>query len=362
MSAVAGKPFHQALIGTCTNGRLEDLEVAAEILKGRKIHPGVRALILPASREVYLEAVEKGLIEIFLEADCVMVNPGCGPCLGAHEGILAPGRGRGRDVQPQLQGTDGRPRFRDLPRLSGHGRGLRARGQNHRSEDIPVMKGKVWKYGDNVNTDVIYAGKYTYQQLKPEEMAAKALEDLDPAFAKGVKPGDIIVAGKNFGCGSSREQAAACLRAAGVQAVVAKSFARIYFRNAINLGLPVLQCEEAADALAGGRRGGDRFRRRPDPLRRAGLHLPAAPGIGPRHPRSRRPDRVDEEEAREAISRPRRAVDDRRVSPLSASVRIRPMKTIRPVSIRSLGAEFASGSRDRRQDIASRSTRAPIGR
>jgi 3-isopropylmalate/(R)-2-methylmalate dehydratase small subunit len=114
------------------------------------------------------------------------------------------------------------------------------------------MKGKIWKYGDNVNTDVIYAGKYTYQQLKPEEMAAKALEDLDPAFAKGVKPGDIIVAGKNFGCGSSREQAAACLRAAGVQAVVAKSFARIYFRNAINLGLPVIQCEEAADALAAG--------------------------------------------------------------------------------------------------------------
>jgi homoaconitate hydratase family protein len=91
VSAVAGRPFHQALIGTCTNGRLEDLEVAARILKGRKIHPGVRALILPASREVYLEAVKRGLIEIFLEANCVMVNPGCGPCLGAHEGLLAPG-------------------------------------------------------------------------------------------------------------------------------------------------------------------------------------------------------------------------------------------------------------------------------
>jgi homoaconitate hydratase family protein len=91
VSAVAGKPFHQALIGTCTNGRLEDLEVAAKILKGRKIHPGVRALVLPASREVYLEAVKRGLIEIFLEANCVMVNPGCGPCLGAHEGLLAPG-------------------------------------------------------------------------------------------------------------------------------------------------------------------------------------------------------------------------------------------------------------------------------
>jgi 3-isopropylmalate/(R)-2-methylmalate dehydratase small subunit len=88
--------------------------------------------------------------------------------------------------------------------------------------------------------------------MEPAEMAKHAMEDLDPEFARKVKPGDVIVAGKNFGCGSSREQAAACLRAAGVQAVVAKSFARIYFRNAINLGLAVLQCEEASNALQTG--------------------------------------------------------------------------------------------------------------
>jgi 3-isopropylmalate/(R)-2-methylmalate dehydratase small subunit len=87
-----------------------------------------------------------------------------------------------------------------------------------------MSKGRVWKYGDNINTDVIFAGKYTYNIMPPEEMARHALEDLDPGFAPGVKPGDVIVAGKNFGCGSSREQAAACLRFAGVQAVVAKSF------------------------------------------------------------------------------------------------------------------------------------------
>jgi len=91
VSAVAGKPFHQALIGTCTNGRLEDLEVAARILKGKKIHPNVRALVLPASREVYLDALRAGLIATFVEANCVILNPGCGPCLGAHEGLLAPG-------------------------------------------------------------------------------------------------------------------------------------------------------------------------------------------------------------------------------------------------------------------------------
>jgi 3-isopropylmalate/(R)-2-methylmalate dehydratase small subunit len=115
-----------------------------------------------------------------------------------------------------------------------------------------MKKGRVWKYGDNVNTDVIFPGKYTYTLMPPEEMARHALEDLDPGFAQNVKPGDVIVAGKNFGCGSSREQAAACLKCAGVQAVIAKSFARIYFRNAINLGLPVFQCPEAVDHVETG--------------------------------------------------------------------------------------------------------------
>ncbi len=115
-----------------------------------------------------------------------------------------------------------------------------------------MKKGRVWKYGDNVNTDVIFPGKYTYSILEPEEMARHALEDLDPDFAQNVKPGDIIVAGSNFGCGSSREQAATCLKYAGVQAVVAKSFARIFFRNAINQGLPVLQSEEAVDSIEDG--------------------------------------------------------------------------------------------------------------
>lgn len=115
-----------------------------------------------------------------------------------------------------------------------------------------MKKGRIWKYGDNVNTDVIFPGKYTYSVLEPEEMARHALEDLDPDFAQSVKPGDVIVAGRNFGCGSSREQAATCLKYAGIQAVIARSFARIFFRNAINQGLPVLQSEEAAGSLESG--------------------------------------------------------------------------------------------------------------
>jgi len=91
ISEVEGKEFHQAVIGTCTNGRFEDLEIAARILKGKKVHANARVLIIPASRQEYLHALKKGILEILAEAGCVILNPGCGPCLGAHQGILAPG-------------------------------------------------------------------------------------------------------------------------------------------------------------------------------------------------------------------------------------------------------------------------------
>jgi 3-isopropylmalate/(R)-2-methylmalate dehydratase small subunit len=110
----------------------------------------------------------------------------------------------------------------------------------------------VWKYGDNVNTDVIFPGKYTYTVTDTEGLAQHALEDLDPEFATAVRPGDIVVGGTNWGCGSSREQAVTCLRLAGVQAVIAASFARIYFRNALNNGLLPIACPEAVAAIQAG--------------------------------------------------------------------------------------------------------------
>jgi 3-isopropylmalate/(R)-2-methylmalate dehydratase small subunit len=113
------------------------------------------------------------------------------------------------------------------------------------------ITGRVWKYGDDVNTDVIFPGKYTYSISDRREMAQHALEDLDPDFVKKVQPGDIIVAGKNWGCGSSREQAVIALKEAGVGAIVARSFARIYFRNCINEGLPIVTCD-AADSVETG--------------------------------------------------------------------------------------------------------------
>ena len=112
---------------------------------------------------------------------------------------------------------------------------------------------RVWKYGDNINTDVIFPGKYTYTiSHDPQELASHALEDLDPAFASGVRAGDVIVAGRNFGNGSSREQAVTCLVHAGLRAVIATSFARIYYRNAINNGLLAIACPPIVDCLATG--------------------------------------------------------------------------------------------------------------
>ena len=109
-----------------------------------------------------------------------------------------------------------------------------------------TIGGTVWKYGDNVDTDVIIPARYLNVST-PEELARHCLEDLDPAFADAVRPGDVIVAGENFGCGSSREHAPLAIKGAGVSCVVARSFARIFYRNAINIGLPILECPEAVD-------------------------------------------------------------------------------------------------------------------
>jgi len=106
---------------------------------------------------------------------------------------------------------------------------------------MSVIRGRAWKFGNNVDTDVIIPFKYKARTIDPQELAQHVMEGIDPDFPKKVRPGDVIVAGRNFGCGSSREQAPLAIKAAGIAAVVAESFARIFFRNAINIGLPVLE-------------------------------------------------------------------------------------------------------------------------
>ncbi|MFH1131666.1 MAG: 3-isopropylmalate dehydratase [Pseudomonadota bacterium] len=111
---------------------------------------------------------------------------------------------------------------------------------------------KVWRYEDNINTDMLFPGKYTYTCSVAEEIKPHLLEDLDPTFAKSVEPNDIIFAGRNFGCGSSREQPVVGLVAVGIAAVVAKSFSRIFYRAAINQGLLLIECPEAVEAYKDG--------------------------------------------------------------------------------------------------------------
>lgn len=116
---------------------------------------------------------------------------------------------------------------------------------------MKAAKGIVFKYGDNVDTDVIIPARYL-NSSDPAELATHCMEDIDKDFIKNVKKGDIIVADKNFGCGSSREHAPLCLKTAGVSCVIAETFARIFYRNAINIGLPIIECPEAAKGIEAG--------------------------------------------------------------------------------------------------------------
>ena len=113
------------------------------------------------------------------------------------------------------------------------------------------FQGRAWKFGDNIDTDGIIPARYL-NTTDPGELAAHCMEDADPSFAQAVKCGDIIVAGANFGCGSSREHAPLAIKAAGVACVIARSFARIFYRNAFNIGLPILECPAAVDGIAAG--------------------------------------------------------------------------------------------------------------
>ncbi|MFZ2487738.1 MAG: aconitase/3-isopropylmalate dehydratase large subunit family protein [Anaerolineae bacterium] len=285
----------QAFIGTCTNGRLEDLAAAAAVLRApdgqvRRIAAGTRLLVIPASSQVMQDALAAGYIATFVAAGAMIGTPGCGPCMGNHFGVPASGETVISSANRNFRGRMGNressiylasPAVVAASAVLGHiahpaalapATVYPSRQQDrplaHSAPTVPASSaappaqpagshtahhaGRAWVYGDDVNTDVIFPGKYTYTIKEEAEMAQHALEDLDPAFAATVQPGDILVGGRNWGCGSSREQAVTCLRAAGVRVLIAASFARIYFRNAINNGLLPIVCPEAVAAIQPG--------------------------------------------------------------------------------------------------------------
>ncbi len=275
---VEGIPVNEGLIGTCTNGRIEDLRIAADILKNKKIYAGFQLNIIPASDKIYIQAVEEGLVKTFIESGASILTPSCGPCLGTGLGIPASGHTVISTANRNFIGRMGNKEasvYLASPAtvaasaltgvISSHvGNYAKAKYPYTAAQSVTSVirqgdcrkSGNVWNYSDvdNLNTDQMFAGKYTYNVLSsdPESIIPHLFEDFDPLFRTEVKKGDIIIAGENFGCGSSREHPSVGLAFSGIAAIIVKSVNRIFYRSSINQGLALIVHKEAAEAYKPG--------------------------------------------------------------------------------------------------------------
>ena len=278
VSQVQGTKIHQALIGTCTNGRLQDLREAAAILKGRQIPRYFQLQIIPASKEIFMQAMKEGLIEIFMSAGANVLSSSCGPCLGTGQGIPADNQNIISTANRNFKGRMGNgaasiylasPATVAASALRGEitdPRGIVSQDvfayQAPQSPTVDILEGDdryafgVWNYSDvdNLNTDQMFAGNLTYQvqSSEPDKIMPHLFKGFDNSFADRVKGGDIILAGSNFGCGSSREHPSVGLAYAGVKAVICKSVNRIFYRSAVNQGLPIILVPEAVSSFKSG--------------------------------------------------------------------------------------------------------------
>jgi homoaconitate hydratase len=271
----------KAYLLSCVNSRLGDLQKAAEVLAGRKVAPGVELYVAPASKEVQEEAEASGAWGTLLEAGARPLPPGCGPCIGLGTGLLAPGEVGISATNRNFKGRMGSPEAScylaspavvaasaasgtiegpvEAPAGTGPERRIeiltRARDRSEEVEILPGFPARVRGRlvlipADNLNTDGIYGKDYTYREdMTPEDMARVIMENYDPRFGAETRAGDIVVAGFNFGTGSSREQAATALMAKGFPMVIAASFSQTYLRNAFNNGFVCIECPELVQAL-----------------------------------------------------------------------------------------------------------------
>jgi 3-isopropylmalate/(R)-2-methylmalate dehydratase large subunit len=278
VSEVEGTEVQQGFIGTCTNGRIEDLRIAADILKGKQIKDGFQLLITPASQKIYLQAMEEGIIQTFMEAGANILGASCGPCLGTGQGIPADGYTVISTANRNFKGRMGNknaeiylasPATVALSAIEGEIVDPRGAKNDDKfpypkaqtsTVEIPENENRrldgIWNYtdADNLNTDQMFAGNLTYNVLSSdgEAIMPNLFEGFDKNFSKNVQEGDIILAGDNFGCGSSREHPAVGLAYAGVKAVIAKSVNRIFYRSAINQGLLLIVNKEIVESYKAG--------------------------------------------------------------------------------------------------------------
>ncbi|MEA2040972.1 MAG: aconitase/3-isopropylmalate dehydratase large subunit family protein [Bacteroidota bacterium] len=279
ITEVAGTPIHQGFIGTCTNGRIEDLRQAAQVLKGKTIKEGFQLLITPASEKIYLQAMKEGIIETFIKSGGNVLSSSCGPCLGTGQGIPADGYNVMSTANRNFLGRMGNKNadiYLASPANVAHsaleGKIIDPR-ENAEQKKYPfeVAQSKkltiddgdnrrsnsgIWDYSDadNFNTDQMFAGNLTYKVLssEPETIIPHLFAGFDPQFSDKAKKGDIIFAGNNFGSGSSREHPSVGLAHIGIKAVVVKSVNRIFYRSAINQGLLLIVQPDAVNAYTPG--------------------------------------------------------------------------------------------------------------
>lgn len=258
-----------AFIGSCTNGRTEDLREVAKVLKGRKVAPGVVLKIVPSTDKIWRQALDEGLIDIFKEAGALLSNAGCAGCAAGQVGQNGPGEITVSTGNRNFPGKQGKgsvylasPANVAASALAGYitvydhipekpavfepkpeERKQREAKDKAADKQRPLtVKGRVWLIEkDNIDTDMIFHNRYL-AITDINEMGQYAFDNLEgyEDFAQKAQKGDIIVTGKNFGSGSSRQQAVDCFKALGIQAIVAESFGAIYERNAINAAFPVL--------------------------------------------------------------------------------------------------------------------------
>ncbi|MFW5739886.1 MAG: aconitase family protein [Myxococcota bacterium] len=274
VAELAGTPIDSALVGSCTNGRIADLRAAARILEGKRVADGVVLKIVPSTDSAWSEALEDGLMRTLKRAGALIGNAGCSGCAAGQIGQNGPGEVTVTTGNRNFAGKQGKgevllasPETVAASAIAGYittaadlaaGRGApkdrkpatsAAEQATTPRADVPVrVTGRAWVIPvDNIDTDMIFHNRHLAVTSR-DEMGKYAFGNLAgyERFAKDAKPGDIVVTGKNFGAGSSRQQAVDCFLALGINAIVAESFGAIYERNAINAGMPVLR----ADAVA----------------------------------------------------------------------------------------------------------------